>query len=472
MDAELTRLIRERYPFPIAYTYKKTLALLDNDAQKLDCLLQAAETVVQFLTLVMLAQLSRDLEHQQAPTLEGQGAHLREDLRKPSFGKWQGIVRDLLTSYRNHRHLLVMPELFDFYFRPGRSSKPRPQPVVTQVLDPLIALRNLKAHDRPSKRQVAEALAVGSGWLEQVLAGLQFLAMYRLAYIQNIQVRHRRHGPRVFHHILVHCNGCFTPFDEQPWDSEVDLCEERPVLLAPQPNGQSLFLDPFLTVTDQVPKQGVLDVLLLNGTDAQQGKYLSVQFGQTATDAPDWTEGKEHLEALSHFFTLLRGAPITNTEVELDEEEPLALALVEERDEPSTVVTIEVPQDDSMAATAPHRNPYKFLDYFEPQDADLFFGREREIHDLERKFHAARLLILYGESGTGKTSLILAGLLPRLAPASYVPIYVRALQEPARAIKEALVRQGSADRHHLDLPLAAFLDTVTAQLRNWPIISS
>jgi ABC-type uncharacterized transport system fused permease/ATPase subunit len=72
-------------------------------------------------------------------------------------------------------------------------------------------------------------------------------------------------------------------------------------------------------------------------------------------------------------------------------------------------------------------SPYKFLDYFEPEDADLFFGRDQEIRQLQRKFHAARLLILHGESGTGKTSLIRAGLLPRLSPESYVPVYVRAL---------------------------------------------
>lgn len=35
MDADLIRLIREQYPFPIAHAYKKTRAVLDDDAQKL-----------------------------------------------------------------------------------------------------------------------------------------------------------------------------------------------------------------------------------------------------------------------------------------------------------------------------------------------------------------------------------------------------------------------------------------------------
>jgi hypothetical protein len=45
MDADLKRLVRERYPFPIAHVHKKTLAFLDDNAQKLKCLIQAAETV-------------------------------------------------------------------------------------------------------------------------------------------------------------------------------------------------------------------------------------------------------------------------------------------------------------------------------------------------------------------------------------------------------------------------------------------
>ncbi len=92
MDAELRRLIREHYPFPIAHTHKKTLACLDDDAHKLKCLLQAAEATVQFLALVMLAQLHHDLAHQQAPALGQRGLQLRDDLRNPSFGKWHGLL--------------------------------------------------------------------------------------------------------------------------------------------------------------------------------------------------------------------------------------------------------------------------------------------------------------------------------------------------------------------------------------------
>jgi WD40 repeat protein len=66
------------------------------------------------------------------------------------------------------------------------------------------------------------------------------------------------------------------------------------------------------------------------------------------------------------------------------------------------------------------RPPYPGLLAFQEEDAGIFFGREREIHDglqqLRRlqRFGDARMLLVLGASGSGKSSLVRAGLLPRL----------------------------------------------------------
>src|SRR5262249_1255011 len=44
------------------------------------------------------------------------------------------------------------------------------------------------------------------------------------------------------------------------------------------------------------------------------------------------------------------------------------------------------------------------------EDALFFFGRERERQILAKNLRAARLTILYGESGAGKSSLLRAGV--------------------------------------------------------------
>src|SRR5687768_15763770 len=60
------------------------------------------------------------------------------------------------------------------------------------------------------------------------------------------------------------------------------------------------------------------------------------------------------------------------------------------------------------------RCPYKGLDVFEEEDAELFFGRERLVEDLVRRVEETRTLFIIGPSGSGKSSLIRAGLIPAL----------------------------------------------------------
>ena len=66
------------------------------------------------------------------------------------------------------------------------------------------------------------------------------------------------------------------------------------------------------------------------------------------------------------------------------------------------------------------RPPYPGLLAFQEADAAVFFGRDREIHrGLEllnrlQRFGGARAVLVLGASGSGKSSLVRAGILPRL----------------------------------------------------------
>jgi conflict system STAND superfamily ATPase/sulfatase-modifying factor enzyme 1/TIR domain-containing protein len=59
--------------------------------------------------------------------------------------------------------------------------------------------------------------------------------------------------------------------------------------------------------------------------------------------------------------------------------------------------------------------PYPGLVAFGPQDASLFFGRDQESDDIRRRVRQQSFLLVVGPSGSGKSSLISAGVLPRLA---------------------------------------------------------
>lgn len=86
--------------------------------------------------------------------------------------------------------------------------------------------------------------------------------------------------------------------------------------------------------------------------------------------------------------------------------------------------------------------PYKWLDYYTAADVDIFYGREAETAELVNRIHRHRLVVLYGASGTGKTSLLQAGVLPRLQRSDppYTVVSVRPLRDPADAIRQALGR--------------------------------
>lgn len=61
----------------------------------------------------------------------------------------------------------------------------------------------------------------------------------------------------------------------------------------------------------------------------------------------------------------------------------------------------------------PGTPPFKGLNYFDEIDAELFFGREALTEKLLRRIHGAQFLsVVIGASGSGKSSLVRAGLVP------------------------------------------------------------
>jgi len=62
-----------------------------------------------------------------------------------------------------------------------------------------------------------------------------------------------------------------------------------------------------------------------------------------------------------------------------------------------------------------HGSPFPGLRAFEPKDAPIFFGRGAETDTLILKVRDSRFVAVFAESGSGKSSLVGAGLIPRLA---------------------------------------------------------
>ena len=78
-----------------------------------------------------------------------------------------------------------------------------------------------------------------------------------------------------------------------------------------------------------------------------------------------------------------------------------------------------------------------------------FNGRSAEIEELTRRIVDEPLTVLFGRSGLGKSSLLKAGVFPRLRELGFVPIYIRlhfrdaqlGLTEQVRAYFEQELRE-------------------------------
>ena len=88
--------------------------------------------------------------------------------------------------------------------------------------------------------------------------------------------------------------------------------------------------------------------------------------------------------------------------------------------------------------------PFKGLEPFETGDAGIFFGRERLVEELVARLADAPLLAIIGPSGSGKSSLLRAGVLPALEREALV---VRPSEcSSAAELAKALAQQAAGER--------------------------
>ena len=69
--------------------------------------------------------------------------------------------------------------------------------------------------------------------------------------------------------------------------------------------------------------------------------------------------------------------------------------------------------------------PFKFLDAYNQNDTEIFFGRDEEIKVLYEMVFQNSILLVYGASGTGKTSLIQCGLAGKFKSYDWLALTVR-----------------------------------------------
>ena len=84
--------------------------------------------------------------------------------------------------------------------------------------------------------------------------------------------------------------------------------------------------------------------------------------------------------------------------------------------------------------------PYPGLRPFDVDQADLFVGREAEIDQAVRRVQEQSLLVVLGASGSGKSSLVRAGIVPALARTGRTAVVLTPGADPNAALSAALTK--------------------------------
>jgi len=95
-------------------------------------------------------------------------------------------------------------------------------------------------------------------------------------------------------------------------------------------------------------------------------------------------------------------------------------------------------QDQLQMSLMPPGQPYKYLDSYSEIDGELFRGRTGDVAELSGCIVGSEAVVLYGNSGVGKTSLLEAGIHPKLRQQGIEFVRTRVLPDPARGICSAL----------------------------------
>jgi len=127
------------------------------------------------------------------------------------------------------------------------------------------------------------------------------------------------------------------------------------------------------------------------------------------------------------------------------------------------VVALEECAAPAPMASVPDGNPYRGLAAFESTHESLFFGRRGEIRELVQRVRSEAFVVVGGDSGTGKSSLCRAGVLPWLVDNDgWSRVDVVPGRHPVQSLAAALAAWSDLDEVTLG---ALLLDTPEAVAR-------
>jgi hypothetical protein len=299
----LSRLIHEKYPFPISHAYTYLESRVDPQ-DRYAALLTCFEVTLKTITVIALANFFQDA--QEAPDFGDHRLYgdLLETLRRPlSLGHWQGLLWRTLTPYKSQRERLVVPELFDFYYRVTEAGKLKSQQPHVKIIQHMIQERNEEAHHRnrsqTSTLQRQSALAPLEAEMQTLLDGLRFLAAYPWLYVESAEYHDDR-----WHYRANYARGNGYPFQQHMWKTTFSVNSRR-CLLVNKTRPAVLELDPFAIVTAEGRLQQP-DIFFFDGVfSSGRANFMNYHIGDYIDPADESSPASVASDAIVSLLQLL-----------------------------------------------------------------------------------------------------------------------------------------------------------------------
>jgi hypothetical protein len=303
-DKVLKELIREKYPFPISHAYTYLESRVDpND--RYQALLTCFEVTLKTITSITLANFMRDIQDDPALGNANLFQDLLDTLSRPlSLGHWHTLLHLTLRPYAMRRERLLVPQLFDFYYRVTEHGNVKAQKDPVQVLQRLIQERNEEAHHRnrsqASPFQRRSELADLEQALEGLLGELRFLTEYALLYVENAE-----HHQGQWHYRANFAIGTNYPFQQDTWKTTLGINSHRCVLVD-QARPAVLELDPFVIITSEGRLQQP-DIFFFDGVfSTGRANYMSYHIGDYIEPSDEGSPTSIASDAINSLLKLLR----------------------------------------------------------------------------------------------------------------------------------------------------------------------
>ncbi len=312
-DKALEPLIREKYPFPISHAYSYLKNRIDH-GDRYQALLACFEVTLKTIAAISLTNFMRDIQDDATLGNANLFQDLLDTLNRPlSLGHWQGLLHLTLRPYATRRERLLMPELFDFYYRVTEHGNVKTQSQNVRLIQRFIQERNEEAHHRnrsqtsPFERQ--SRLVELEQDLEALLGELRFLARYPWLYVE-----HAEHHAGQWHYHANYASGTSYPFRQHTWQTALGVNSRR-CLLVDEAQPAVLELDPFVIITSEGRLQQP-DIFFFDGMfSSGRANFMSYHVGDYIDPSDEGSPASVASDAINSLLNLLKNRiPALNEE--------------------------------------------------------------------------------------------------------------------------------------------------------------